>query len=144
MFFPDLGTKTQAVQGEWVQAIGWLSPAQEFPTGPSPANFIIRLQELCAARYEHGFDFPEAGGTHTCEFCHAYTSRGVLGVPDGNVLFVAPEMVYHYVAIHHYRPPQSFVDAVLKCPEKGSTALRTEVARFNDRIATLFKSLTDK
>jgi hypothetical protein len=37
-------------------------------------------------------------------------------VPGGDLLFVAPEMVMHYIEQHGYRPPAEFVAAVLRSP----------------------------
>jgi hypothetical protein len=30
--------------------------------------------------------------------------------------------IVHYVAVHRYRPPQAFVDAVFACPPTGTVA----------------------
>ena len=64
--------------------------------------------------------FGAFGGFHTCEFCgqaHGISNFGVLG---GDVLFVAPEMVVHYVERHGYRPPTEFIAAVLRSPLPAS------------------------
>jgi hypothetical protein len=41
---------------------------------------------------------------------------GNFGVPSGDLLFVAPEMVVHYIEQHGYRPPAEFVAAVFRSP----------------------------
>ncbi len=35
-------------------------------------------------------------------------------------IFAAPTLIYHYVAVHHYLPPEAFVNAVLQGPRPQS------------------------
>jgi hypothetical protein len=43
------------------------------------------------------------------------TGNGEIRVWSGDgVIYVAPVLILHYVKVHGYRPPQSFVDAVLR------------------------------
>jgi hypothetical protein len=46
------------------------------------------------------------------------------------LLFVAPEMVAHYVEAHHYRPPAQFITAVTESPLPGTDEYRAAVASF--------------
>jgi hypothetical protein len=48
------------------------------------------------------------------------TSRKDLYVPANQVIYVAPELIVHYIDAHQYLPPQVFIDAVLACPEMRS------------------------
>jgi hypothetical protein len=64
--------------------------------------------------------WPVAGGLHTCEFCGFFKASGNIGVPAENLLYVAPEMVAHYVDLHGYLPPPEFIEAVMRCPSQGS------------------------
>jgi hypothetical protein len=57
-----------------------------------------------------------AGGRSCC----LSSAAGNVSVPAGAVLFVAPEMVAHYVEKHGYLPPQEFVEAVLAAPLPGT------------------------
>jgi hypothetical protein len=41
-------------------------------------------------------------------------------VPTREFLYVAPELVVHYIEDHGYRPPDQFLEAVQTCPEQGS------------------------
>ena len=71
-------------------------------------------------------------GVHECEFCRAPEDLIQLGrecrsvwrmARSGNgeirvcsrlgVTYVAPALVWHYVAEHQYQPPQEFIEAVL-------------------------------
>ena len=66
-------------------------------------------------------------GFHLCPFC----PNPDFGVPlevDGKTIklgsaeihveddhggvFVAPDLLYHYIVVHHYRPPRGFIETV--------------------------------
>ncbi len=53
-----------------------------------------------------------------------------LWVPADDVVYVAPELVLHYVTGHKYLPPLEFIDAVMACPEQGSAAYMNRMSRF--------------
>jgi hypothetical protein len=53
-----------------------------------------------------------------------------LGVPGRTVLYVAPEMILHYVTDHRYLPPAEFVEAVTTCPLPGTPAYAAAIAAF--------------
>jgi hypothetical protein len=44
-------------------------------------------------------------GMHTCHFCSNHHSNGELFVPCGDLVFIAPVMIGHYVQVHEYLPP---------------------------------------
>src|SRR5262245_55142707 len=115
-YFPDMGCESLVVAGYHVRAIGWLHPSHPYTKGEVLAEFLSRLKELTA----RGGDSAEAlyfgalGGFHTCEFCGQAHGIGNFGVPSGDLLFVAPEMIVHYIEEHGYIPPAEFVEAVLR------------------------------
>ena len=39
--------------------------------------------------------------------------NGEIRVSDGNVMYAAPTLIYHYVVAHAYLPPEAFIAAVL-------------------------------
>lgn len=39
---------------------------------------------------------------------------------DGSRIFVCPEVILHYIACHHYRPPDPFLAAIAACPDTNS------------------------
>jgi hypothetical protein len=134
MYFPDLGTETQVDGGEHVRAVGWLSSSQPFSQGDVPAGFVSRLRALCE-NWSAGVGalwWPVAAGFHECEFCGDCRASGNVGVPMETLLFVAPQMISHYVESHGYRPPDVFVHAVLACPTPGSAEYAHAVARFRE------------
>jgi hypothetical protein len=123
MYFPDLGTETQITREHWVRAVGWLATGNPFPSQVVPREFIERLRAICA-HWEDATEalrWPTAGGPHQCEFCKREWTSGNIGVPGECVLYVAPEMVAHYVEVHGYSPPTEFVEAVMRCPLPGTS-----------------------
>jgi hypothetical protein len=117
-FFPDMGNESLVAAGDHVQAVGWLHPDHPYTKGPVPAEFLARLKEFVARSGDsaESLHFGAFGGYHTCEFCGRSHGIGNFGVPSGDLLFVAPEMVVHYIEQHGYRPPAEFVEAVLRSP----------------------------
>lgn len=43
-----------------------------------------------------------------------------LFVPGHGLLYVAPSLIVHFIAVHGYQPPPAFCAAVLACPPMGS------------------------
>jgi hypothetical protein len=131
-YFADLDTTTQISTGSHVRAIGWLSAERSYRTGPVSQVFIDRLRSFCHRWGEsvRALGWPVFAGPHTCELCGDFRASGNFGVPAGAILFVAPEMVAHYVEKHGYLPPQEFVAAVLGAPEPGTVDYANAVAPF--------------
>jgi hypothetical protein len=71
-------------------------------------------------------------GFHRCELCREFTSHRNLGVPADDLLYVAPEMISHYVEEHEYLPPREFIDAVLASPMPGTEEYASAVAHFRE------------
>jgi hypothetical protein len=61
-------------------------------------------------------------GSHSCELCGRSRGTHNLFVPGAGFVYVAPEMIVHYVDAHSYMPPESFLQALRSCPEMGSDA----------------------
>ena len=71
-------------------------------------------------------------GVHTCELCHNFMAPANVGIPTEDLLYVAPEMISHYVEQHNYLPPQEFANAVSDSPIPGTRQYRTAVAHFRE------------
>jgi hypothetical protein len=91
--------------------VGWLDCWHPFPAGETSEEFRRKLQQLCRQRVKR------TRGFYSCDFCkvrdkppHGSAEIRVLG--DSRT-FAAPELVYHYVAAHAYKPPEEFIAAVL-------------------------------
>jgi hypothetical protein len=140
-FYPELGPATQVAAGNHIRAVGWLSGRHPYPQGSAPAEFVERLTQFAerSAESTAAFHWPKFFGSHTCELCprpagrHAEDHRpeGHLnfGVPAGDILFVAPALIVHYVEAHRYAPPPEFIAAVLAAPLPGTAQYATAIAR---------------
>jgi hypothetical protein len=114
--FDDL-TECDYFGAEYAQslrAIGWLTKDKPFATGKTDSEAFAKLKELMQAPWQPMITL----GVHECELCQFDTPCGNLNLflPNGNVVFVCPELIVHYIAAHHYRPPDEFITAVTNCP----------------------------
>lgn len=105
--------------------VGWLSALQCHPIGRTTPEFRRRLFALCASP-QHRFRGFHACGMGLCRFrWRSFGTRAVLDgheivlgsgivvVRGGEHTYAAPDLIYHYVTRHWYRPPRAFVEAVL-------------------------------
>ena len=111
--------------------MGWLSSDFEFNKREPDIDFFQSLCELMKDMWHPPF---ACAGFHECEICipdmvtsstfedHRFGSRSIdnLYVPYDGAIYVAPEMIAHYIAIHHYYPPDIFLQAVRQCPPQKS------------------------
>lgn len=115
-YFDDL-TVCDYFGAEYAQplrAIGWLTKDKPFAIGKMDPDAFAKLKELMQAPWQPMVTL----GVHECALCQfdAPCGNANLFVPNGNVLFVCPELIVHYIATHHYRPPDEFITAVTNCP----------------------------
>lgn len=136
MYLPDLAlfpSKGEAQLGLQPLAVGWLQERKPFATARLPAEFTDRLLPFCFERYslpgsrrdarcalsrECGLIRPLHEGDDIVYFD---SHIRVIGEED---IFAAPSLIYHYVTVHQYKPPDAFVQAVLKGPAAGSAEHR--------------------
>jgi hypothetical protein len=130
--FPDMSTRTQIASSPFIRAVGWLSAAEPFATGDARPEFVTKLRTLATewGASTVALGWPVACGWHTCELCGTFRASGNFGVPGDRVLYVAPEMVAHYVETHRYAPPDAFIDAVLACPRADTAEYALAVKPF--------------
>lgn len=97
-----------------LRAVGWLARDHAYPTGAMPRDIFERLRDLLRDPWEPCV----SAGLHECDLCQFDGQRGSsnLFVPGKDVLFVAPELITHYINAHNYLPPAEFQDAVMRCP----------------------------
>jgi hypothetical protein len=125
MHFNDLDTYRYNLSVELadVVTVGWLAPAHEFPVGSIGTDALRALMHLALSARTN-----KMRGYHGCELCRRHepiemdTGREVIllgsaecWVPasSGRLVFAAPDLLYHYVTAHQYRPPQQFIDAAV-------------------------------
>ena len=113
-----MGTVSMAAAGDHVRAVGWLHSNHAYSKGEVPREFLERHKQFAAQCNEsaEALYFGAWGGIHTCEFCGRAHCSAEFGVPADDVLFVAPQMVVHYIEQHGYCPPREFVAAVMRSP----------------------------
>jgi len=106
------------IAGDPVRAIGWLSNEHPYETGSVSEEFYRHLKVL----FEKPWQPMVFMGYHECDLCQFDGMKGCnnLFIPASGFLFVAPELILHYITAHHYRPPQEFQDAVVKCSSTRS------------------------
>jgi len=110
---------------------GWLDASREYSRGPVPPEFVAVLSRLCrdTTFRTRGFHYcnlcvPDHEPQFVSDYVKAvvYDDRGDFEVGNaevrvrglGEAMFVAPDMVIHYVVDHGYRPPDDFIEAVLR------------------------------
>jgi hypothetical protein len=107
-FFADLSPYPYwAVQGFETVYVGWLDEGESFPVGETSQEFRDQLRELCRRPVS------QTRGYHSCPFCKRMTGSAeirVVGVAD---VYMAPDLIHHYVEVHRYKPPDGFIAAVL-------------------------------
>lgn len=108
-----------AVYADHIVAVGWLGKSSAFTTGPTPEPVYQRLQLFARNPWQPFV----AMGYHQCELCqYDGEKQGTanLYIPFVGKIFVAPELITHYINAHFYQPPAVFCEAVMACPEMGS------------------------
>jgi hypothetical protein len=128
MFIKDLYPYKSRVEedGNNLVAVGWLSDEIEFEIGAVPLDFRDQLSMLCSQPIR------KSRGFHVCPFCtkdNAETGNGEIHVAGLGCIYVAPALIGHYVAIHGYKPPGTFVEAVRMKTKNKSNDMSSELAK---------------
>ncbi|MFG3499519.1 hypothetical protein [Streptomyces sp. NPDC047928] len=101
--------------------IGWLERGFDFPVGDVSVDDWEILSDLASLKQK------KSRGVHHCTFCadrkdqwgesSRFDSRFVLGgaeirvTSDDGELYIAPDLILHYILDHRYRPPEQFLAA---------------------------------
>jgi hypothetical protein len=110
--------------------VGWLDKGHEYSTGDVSESFVDRLWMFCRVFAAH------TRGCHPCRFCQkpspgstlVQRNNEELGLGSAEIrvfgkngtVYAAPNLIYHYVTAHHYRPPDEFIQAVLEGPQPNT------------------------
>lgn len=122
MYFPDLSPYRYTGFGERLRHgglevlnVGWLSKDEPYNNGVASLAFREKLMEFCIR--------PVAltNGAHRCEFCGEFWGNGEIHITSGKTVYVAPQLVIHYVTDHAYCPPPEFQEALLAAPSPKPT-----------------------
>jgi hypothetical protein len=155
MYYPDLSPYQYFVEHRRINLlnIGWLEKSNPFPKGEVPERALSNLLLYCTATIN------PTRGYHPCDFCDkpqiSYSGESLgrelllgsaeIRVPGNNgKIYAAPNLIYHYVADHSYRPPDEFVDALMTEPirfldEEIRHIKVSRSARFLKLLGSLFR-----
>jgi hypothetical protein len=105
-----------------LRAVGWLAHGHEFKQSGVDLAAVDKLSTLLVSPWQ-----PDRFlGGHRCDICpgsgHVRPPTGFnnLFVPAEKCVYVAPELLLHYIKEHRYKPPDEFIRAVLDCPPTTS------------------------
>jgi hypothetical protein len=111
MYYPDLSPYVYLGSERNTFNVGWLDNAHPYPTGEVPELFVKRLFTCLTITVKPTL------GAHRCDLCNGESWGEEIRVfGQGEIVYAAPTMIYHYVVDHHYRPPEEFIQAVLDGP----------------------------
>jgi hypothetical protein len=119
-YFQDLSPYTYTRMVATEKNVGWLSQSIGPEIWEADDSFLDRVWRYCK------ISVAQTRGIHRCELCSSHaspvTKRGdeslILGSAEIRVfslagdVYAAPNLIYHYILDHHYRPPPEFTDAV--------------------------------
>ena len=104
--------------------VGWLGSGHPFEVAVPDDDLLEIVWRYCS------ISVVQTRGLHHCEFCPDRASNSVkskgrtllLGSAEirvfslnGNV-YAAPNLIYHYISVHHYKPPEGFIQALREMP----------------------------
>ena len=98
-------------------AVGYLSIDEEFEKGEVSNNFLNKLKILWNEGGTTG-----SLGFHECEFCidelifprGQSSSEKVLIDKENNIKYHLPEMIFHYIEKHKFKPSNKFIEFVMR------------------------------
>jgi hypothetical protein len=111
--------------------VGWLGPDHSFPTAKPDESLLDLVWKFCKVRVNR------LRGIYPCHLCfvdrsqlppfesHFFERNGeklMLGSAEvrtfsnRGAIFAAPNLIYHYISVHHYQPPEEFVDSLTEGP----------------------------
>jgi hypothetical protein len=112
-----------------VRTIGWLENGHEHQKGQVDEQSLFNLRKLLVMSPRSA---KQAKGFHICDLCVPTEDRlarpkitfegkeltlgsSELWIPSAsskNLIYAAPNLIYHYIVEHSYLPPNEFLDAV--------------------------------
>ncbi len=99
-------------------AVGYLDILEPFGKGGVSTNFLTKLRVLWSEGTILG-----SLGSHECEFCIEegnYENRATsssekeLKDRENKIKYVFPEMIFHYIEVHKFKPSNEFIEFVMR------------------------------
>ena len=106
-----------------VYNVGWLNSDHSFPTENSDSTLLSKIRNIILNHQGVGLTLER--GIGACPLCNevisiprANLSERYLGIseiwiPFNGKVYVSPDMIFHHILIHSYKPPQTFEKAIL-------------------------------
>lgn len=150
MFYPDLSPYNQgSKEFECLNtiAIGWLDSKFPFPKESPSEIFLKHLLIHCK------LPFLQTRGYHYCELNDHKLREPVTVGTDGDTtrlgsaeirvigdrkVYAAPDLIYHYVKDHLYRPPDEFIYSVVNGIQPGEKRYQSLVEMYENLVFTKF------
>ena len=90
--------------------VGWLGDSTPSGDHEIPHGFLDILHHY------KNYHYVDAGwmGFHTCEICEQFDDRGEFLIQMDDDYYVLPNMVFHYIEKHDYRPHLTFMNKVMR------------------------------
>ena len=101
-----------------IVAIGYLSIDEEFEKGEVSQNFLTKLRILWGEGSVLG-----SLGHHECEFCIEEGKYENMGKSSSEkelidrknkIKYLFPEMIFHYITEHKFKPSNEFIEFVMR------------------------------
>ncbi len=114
----DLLEHGRPIENFKMVAVGYLSIDEEFEKGEVSTSFLTKLKVLWGEGTTLG-----SMGHHECEFCideGNYEKRGTsssekeLVDKENNIKYFFPEMIFHYITKHKFKPSNEFIEFVMR------------------------------
>ncbi|MCP5003375.1 MAG: hypothetical protein GY941_05400 [Planctomycetes bacterium] len=148
MYTPDLSPyhfKIETIGDEHEEfgtlCVGFLDKKHTFVQGETSEAFQARLFEFCM------HPVSRIRGFLRCEICDVSISSEPIHVQRGDQelwlgsgqirviynhkIYAAPNLIYHYVIEHNYKPPDQFIEAVLNGPLPNSIEHQTMIDKMS-------------
>jgi|SRR5579864_3631575 len=142
-YLEDLSEYTYArYRGPATRAVGWLSRDHKFETAAPTDELLdliwqyckfpvaqmrgVHVCEFCPSSLWTAHDLSSLldGLRHADSLSRAERNGEVLLLGSAEIrvfgkdglIYAAPNLIYHYISFHHYRPPSEFLDALSSGP----------------------------
>lgn len=110
--------------------IGWISSEYDFPTGEVKPTLLIKIKDLLCT--QGGVNVTFSRGISRCPVCNKIVEiprEGIstlqlgiseIWIPYEGKIFASPDMIFHHISDHMYKPPQIFERAILAFDAESS------------------------
>jgi|WetSurMetagenome_2_1015567.scaffolds.fasta_scaffold39275_2 hypothetical protein len=110
-------------KSEKILNIGWLDSKHEYRSGKVPDEVVAKILQLCSNPMHR------TRGYHLCPFCSKPSfgievqfenelfklgSAEIMVRGQDKTIYMAPDMIYHYITKHNYLPPGEYIRALIE------------------------------